>query len=198
VNPHEVPLLAGGVRCARSVPAIGGSVPVIDGPDHQRLRPANDLQGLGPQLHARALTPLIRLADPSCPGAVCEPLREFVGRRGAVVVSNPGKPRKNRGQNTQGDTRDAPQTTTRNGSEPAQRRCAGSLFKQPPWVGGPSCLAPFWTPPDWRFGPPAGGSPAPCGLRLRAPVGVFFWAASLAPPTINRRNNKCLRTSTES
>jgi hypothetical protein len=35
-------------------------------------------------------------------------------------------------------------------------------------------LALFSTPPVWRFNPREGGSPAPFGLRFRAPVGVVF------------------------
>ena len=43
-----------------------------------------------------------------------------------------------------------------------------------PRLSGALFLAPFSTPPVWRFNPREGGSLTPFGLRFRSPVGVVF------------------------
>jgi len=93
MNPHRAPP-AGELRRGAEARAIGGDESFIAGADHQRPKPANDFSGRrssatrasahSPDPHRQSQVPRSRFR---------ELFGELVGRSGAVVVSNPGKPR---------------------------------------------------------------------------------------------------------
>lgn len=141
--------------------------------DHEHLKPANNFSGSVPADGPRARRHRARKAGHAPGGAVRAVHAKFVGRFGAVVVSNRHAAIQNRGRDMQGDTT-MPRTQRRGADQARPVNDTDWCSWVVPCGLVERRVLPILDAAGLALRPPTGSPLRPHGLRLRAPIGVFF------------------------